>query len=78
VIEIASLVFFADDLPATAALRSTVRSGCRSRTKTTTALEAMGVTVLAPHQAMPWGCRIVVADPDGRAIEINQRGHCEP
>jgi lactoylglutathione lyase len=32
--------------------------------------------VLAGHQERPWGCRAVVEDPDGRAVEINQRGHC--
>jgi lactoylglutathione lyase len=126
VIEIASLVFFADDLPATAAFYRAIglalededhgegpvhaaaevggvhvaiyqaEAGRGSRAlpwrsaasdfpgvyvdsldAATTALEAIGATVLAPHQAMPWGCRIVAADPDGRAIEINQRGHCE-
>jgi hypothetical protein len=23
---------------------------------------------------MPWGCRAVAEDPDGRAVEVNQRG----
>jgi lactoylglutathione lyase len=32
--------------------------------------------VLVDHQVRPWGCRAVVEDPDGRAVEINQRGHC--
>jgi hypothetical protein len=32
--------------------------------------------LLAEHEQMPWDRRIVVEDPDGRAVEINQRGHC--
>ena len=40
------------------------------------ALARIGTPVLTGHQQMPWGCRIVAEDPDGRAIEINQRGHC--
>jgi lactoylglutathione lyase len=40
------------------------------------ALVEVGAPMLTGHQQMPWGCRIVVEDPDGRAIEINQRGHC--
>lgn len=32
--------------------------------------------VLTGHQVRSWGCRIVVADPDGRPVEINQREHC--
>jgi len=40
------------------------------------ALARAGARVLTGHQQMPWGCRIVAEDPDGRAIEINQRGHC--
>ena len=28
------------------------------------------------HQQCEWGCRIVVSDPDGRAVELNQEGHC--
>jgi hypothetical protein len=35
-----------------------------------------GVQTLTGHEVMPWGCRIVVEDPDGRAVEVNQRGHC--
>lgn len=31
---------------------------------------------LVDHQVREWGCRVVVEDPDGRAVEINQRGHC--
>jgi len=39
------------------------------------ALAQIGAPVLTGHQQMPWGCRVVAEDPDGRAIEINQRGH---
>jgi lactoylglutathione lyase len=39
-------------------------------------LTSAGVRLLTEHERMPWGCRIVVEDPDGRAVEINQRGHC--
>lgn len=45
--------------------------------QTARALAAAGVPVLAGHEVMPWGCRIVVQDPDGRAVEVNQRGHCD-
>jgi predicted enzyme related to lactoylglutathione lyase len=44
--------------------------------RVTEALTQVGSTVLTSHQEMPWGCRIVAEDPDGRAIEINQQGHC--
>lgn len=40
------------------------------------ALEALGAPVLTTHEEMPWGCRFVAADPDGRPVEVNQRGHC--
>jgi catechol 2,3-dioxygenase-like lactoylglutathione lyase family enzyme len=40
------------------------------------ALEPLGAEVLLGHQDCDWGCRIVVADPDGRAVELNQRDHC--
>ena len=40
------------------------------------ALTAADALVLTAHEPMPWGCRIVAEDPDGRAVEINQRGHC--
>jgi MerR family transcriptional regulator, thiopeptide resistance regulator len=43
---------------------------------TMAALAAQEVPVLRAHQAMDWGCRAVVEDPDGRPIEINQRDHC--
>jgi lactoylglutathione lyase len=40
------------------------------------ALAEAGALVLTGHEQMPWGCRIVAEDPDGRAVEINQREHC--
>jgi lactoylglutathione lyase len=42
------------------------------------ALEPLGAEVLLGHQDCEWGCRFVVADPDGRAVEVNQRDHCPP
>jgi lactoylglutathione lyase len=42
------------------------------------ALERLGAPVVVDHQVREWGCRAVVADPDGRAVEINQRDHCPP
>ncbi len=44
--------------------------------RVTAALAGLGAPVLQPHQEMPWGCRIVVEDPDGRPVEVNQRDHC--
>jgi lactoylglutathione lyase len=43
---------------------------------TLAALRALGATILVGHQLREWGCRAVVEDPDGRAVEINQRAHC--
>ena len=40
------------------------------------AVAGLGARVLAAHEVRPWGCRAVVLDPDGRAVEINQRNHC--
>jgi lactoylglutathione lyase len=40
------------------------------------ALARTGAPVLTGHEQMPWGCRLVAQDPDGRAIEVNQKGHC--
>ncbi len=40
------------------------------------AVARSGAAVLSAHEQMPWGCRIVAQDPDGRPVEINQRGHC--
>jgi lactoylglutathione lyase len=42
----------------------------------TESLRRTGARVLTDHQQMPWGCRVVVEDPDGRAIEVNDRAHC--
>lgn len=42
-----------------------------------TAVEALGVRIVEDHESMPWGCRIIVEDPDGRAVEINDRTHCD-
>ncbi|MGO9344380.1 MAG: VOC family protein [Acidimicrobiales bacterium] len=39
-------------------------------------MSQMGATVLVGHQIREWGCRVVVEDPDGRAVEVSQRGHC--
>jgi hypothetical protein len=35
-----------------------------------------GASTLTEHEEMPWGCRVVAEDQDGRAVEVNQRGHC--
>jgi predicted enzyme related to lactoylglutathione lyase len=43
---------------------------------TMAAVERLGAAVLLGHEQCPWGCRTVVADPDGRAVEVNQRRHC--
>ncbi len=40
------------------------------------ALRAFGASILTEHEARPWGCRAIAEDPDGRAVEINQRSHC--
>ena len=40
------------------------------------ALARVGAPMLSGHEQMPWGCRVVAEDPDGRAVEVNQRGHC--
>lgn len=44
--------------------------------RTATSLTSLGAQVLLEHQVKPWGCRMVFEDPDGRAVEINQREHC--
>jgi lactoylglutathione lyase len=48
----------------------------RSLDKVTAALAALGAPLLQAHQQMPWGCRILAEDPDGRPVEVNQRDHC--
>jgi lactoylglutathione lyase len=40
------------------------------------ALKEGGAPILTEHERMEWGCRVVAQDPDGRAVEINQRSHC--
>jgi lactoylglutathione lyase len=40
-------------------------------------LQELATPILSGHENMPWGCRVVVEDPDGRAVEVNQRGHCD-
>jgi lactoylglutathione lyase len=45
--------------------------------QTVASLSALGARVLEEHQVRPWGCRMIFEDPDGRAVEINQREHCE-
>ena len=42
----------------------------------TKALQRLGAPLIREHEAMPWGCRIIVQDPDGRAVEVNQKEHC--
>lgn len=37
---------------------------------------ALGAPLLSGHEVMPWGCRFVVEDPDGRAFEVNDKDHC--
>lgn len=49
----------------------------QSLDETTSALVTMGSPLLSQHETRPWGCRIVVTDPDGRPVEINQQGHCD-
>jgi lactoylglutathione lyase len=44
--------------------------------ETLEALQRVGTKLLADHEVREWGCRVVVEDPDGRAVEINQRSHC--
>ncbi|MGH8980738.1 MAG: VOC family protein [Acidimicrobiales bacterium] len=37
---------------------------------------AHGSRLLVEHQVCDWGRRVIAKDPGGRAVEINQRGHC--
>jgi lactoylglutathione lyase len=48
----------------------------RSLDHAVAALTRAGAPIPTGHEQMPWGCRVVAEDPDGRAVEINQRGHC--
>jgi lactoylglutathione lyase len=43
---------------------------------TAASLAEVAAPVLGEHERMPWGCRMVFQDPDGRPVEINQRHHC--
>ena len=40
------------------------------------ALASIDAPIIQEHQERPWGCRIIAEDPDGRAFEVNQEGHC--
>ncbi len=42
------------------------------------ALRSLGAGIRTAHEERPWGCRAIAEDPDGRAVEINQREHCAP
>jgi predicted enzyme related to lactoylglutathione lyase len=44
--------------------------------RTSATLRSVGAPTLSEHEVMPWGCRFVCTDPDGRTVEVNQRGHC--
>jgi predicted enzyme related to lactoylglutathione lyase len=39
-------------------------------------VEAVVAPILTGHEVMPWGCRFVAEDPDGRAVEVNEKCHC--
>lgn len=39
-------------------------------------VQALGAPVLTGHEVMPWGCRFVTEDPDGRPVEVNDQSHC--
>lgn len=39
-------------------------------------VQALGAPVITGHEVMPWGCRFVAEDPDGRAVEVNDQHHC--
>jgi lactoylglutathione lyase len=40
------------------------------------AMASNGVLPATRHEQMPWGCRILFRDPDGRTVEINDKSHC--
>jgi predicted enzyme related to lactoylglutathione lyase len=40
------------------------------------AMSTLGNQPTTEHEQMPWGCRILFEDPDGRTVEINDREHC--
>ncbi|MFZ0668064.1 MAG: VOC family protein [Acidimicrobiales bacterium] len=43
---------------------------------TLAALSGLGSRLIREHEIRPWGCRVIVEDPDGRPIEIIERDHC--
>jgi lactoylglutathione lyase len=47
-----------------------------SMDETLAALAAFGPRIVVDHEVQQWGCRVVIEDPDGRPVEINQRAHC--
>jgi lactoylglutathione lyase len=40
-------------------------------------VQALDAPILTGHEVMPWGCRFVAEDPDGRAVEVNDKSHCD-
>ena len=40
------------------------------------AMASNGILPVTRHEQMPWGCRILFRDPDGRTVEINDKAHC--
>lgn len=44
---------------------------------TADAVRSGGHSILLAHEDRSWGCRMVTEDPDGRAVEVNQRDHCD-
>jgi lactoylglutathione lyase len=40
------------------------------------AATADGGRQVSAHEQMPWGCRVLLEDPDGRTVEVNDRSHC--
>lgn len=76
-------VFPAEPAPATALAPARGEPGSTfvgfyvpSLEQTVERMAALGCRLLEPHQVRDWGCRAVVEDPDGRAVEVNQRQHC--
>lgn len=45
-----------------------------SLTEVVEAIQAIGAPVVTQSQETPWGYRAVVRDPDGRAVELYERG----
>ena len=38
-------------------------------------LEEASAPIVGGHERMPWGCRFLCEDPDGRTVEVNDRSH---